>query len=224
MDALLEALDRARRDERARAVILASAIPGRFCAGLEVPAFLRGTPADAHRVVGKIYARLSEARADDGGAAPPRAVRGQVAGAGAARQGGLPARRRRRLPGRGRGRRSPRLDGVRHRGLQGEPRGLRREAQACLEGSKRDLARRGGRRPSPRPRSTGGTGIGAPRRCCGWRAGASTTRAWSGSPRPRSTSPPRSKSRSAAAPRAAPPFAVEAAASTFLLRGVATGT
>lgn len=62
MDALLEALDRARRDERARAVILASAIPGRFCAGLDLPAFLRGTPADAHCVVGKIYARLSEAQ------------------------------------------------------------------------------------------------------------------------------------------------------------------
>jgi enoyl-CoA hydratase/carnithine racemase len=39
MDALLEALDRARRDERARAVILASAIPGRFCAGLDLPPF-----------------------------------------------------------------------------------------------------------------------------------------------------------------------------------------
>ena len=45
-----------------RAVILSSAIPGRFCAGLDLPAFLRGTPADAHRVVGKIYVRISEAQ------------------------------------------------------------------------------------------------------------------------------------------------------------------
>jgi enoyl-CoA hydratase len=62
MDALLLALDRARRDDAARAVILSSAVPGRFCAGLDLPAFLRGTPADAHRIVGKIYVRISEAQ------------------------------------------------------------------------------------------------------------------------------------------------------------------
>ena len=62
MDALLEALDRARRDPAVRAVILSSAIPGRFCAGLDLPAFLRGTAADAHRVVGKVYVRISEAQ------------------------------------------------------------------------------------------------------------------------------------------------------------------
>ena len=45
-----------------RAVILASTVPGRFCAGLDLPAFLRGTPADAHRIVGKIYVRISEAQ------------------------------------------------------------------------------------------------------------------------------------------------------------------
>ena len=62
MDALLLALDRARRDDAARAVILSSAVPGRFCAGLDLPAFLRGTPAEAHRIVGKIYVRISEAQ------------------------------------------------------------------------------------------------------------------------------------------------------------------
>jgi enoyl-CoA hydratase len=62
LDALLAALDRARRDEAVRAVILCSAIPGRFCAGLDLPAFLRGTPAEAHRIVGKIYVRISEAQ------------------------------------------------------------------------------------------------------------------------------------------------------------------
>jgi enoyl-CoA hydratase len=81
MDALLQALERARRDERARAIILASAIPGRFCAGLDLPAFLRGTPADAHRVVSKIYARLSEAQS---GLGKPSiaAVAGAARGAG----------------------------------------------------------------------------------------------------------------------------------------------
>ncbi|MBK1660799.1 enoyl-CoA hydratase/isomerase family protein [Paracraurococcus ruber] len=62
LDALLAALDRARQDDTVRTVILASAIPGRFCAGLDLPAFLRGTPADAHRMVGKIYVRISEAQ------------------------------------------------------------------------------------------------------------------------------------------------------------------
>lgn len=60
MDALFDALERARCDTEVRAVILSSAIPGRFCGGLDLPSFLRGTPAEAHRIVGKIYAELSE--------------------------------------------------------------------------------------------------------------------------------------------------------------------
>lgn len=60
MDALFAALDRAREDSEVRAVIIGSAISGRFCGGLDLPSFLRGAPADAHRIVGKIYARLSD--------------------------------------------------------------------------------------------------------------------------------------------------------------------
>jgi enoyl-CoA hydratase len=81
MDALIEALDRARRDAAVRAVILSSAIPGRFCAGLDLPAFLRGTPADAHRVVGKIYVRISEAQSALGKPSIA-AIRGAARGAG----------------------------------------------------------------------------------------------------------------------------------------------
>jgi enoyl-CoA hydratase len=81
MDALLQALGRAREDPAARAVILGSAIPGRFCAGLDLPAFLRGTPAEAHRVVGKIYARLSEAQSGLGKPSVA-AVAGAARGAG----------------------------------------------------------------------------------------------------------------------------------------------
>jgi enoyl-CoA hydratase len=66
MDGLLAALDAARRDAQVRAVILASAIPGRFCAGLDLPSFLRGTPPEANRIVGKIYATLSEAQSNLG--------------------------------------------------------------------------------------------------------------------------------------------------------------
>ena len=38
MDALIGALERAKNDPKVRAVILGSAIPGRFCAGLNLPA------------------------------------------------------------------------------------------------------------------------------------------------------------------------------------------
>src|SRR5690606_17035731 len=45
IDALLAALARARDDSSARAVILGSAIAGRFCAGLQLDLFRRGEPA-----------------------------------------------------------------------------------------------------------------------------------------------------------------------------------
>lgn len=81
MDALLAALERAREDPEVRVVILASAIPGRFCAGLDLPSFLRGTPAAANRIVDKIYARLSAAQS---GLGKPSiaAVTGAARGAG----------------------------------------------------------------------------------------------------------------------------------------------
>lgn len=60
MDALLETLERARRDPDVRAVILASAIPGRFCAGLDLGSFLKRSPAEMHALVSKLYSELSE--------------------------------------------------------------------------------------------------------------------------------------------------------------------
>ena len=60
LDRLIALLEQARDDRAVRAVILASAIPGRFCAGLDLAAFLRSTPAEVHAVVGKLYAQLSE--------------------------------------------------------------------------------------------------------------------------------------------------------------------
>ena len=81
MDALLQALERAGRDPAVRAVIVASAIPGRFCAGLDLRSFLGGSPAEAHRIVGKIYAQLSEVQS---GLGKPSiaAVTGAARGAG----------------------------------------------------------------------------------------------------------------------------------------------
>lgn len=63
MAALLAALERARTDTASRAVILSSAIPGRFCAGLDLPAFLAGTPERANGLVAQIYTGLTEAQA-----------------------------------------------------------------------------------------------------------------------------------------------------------------
>ncbi|MBR0669671.1 enoyl-CoA hydratase/isomerase family protein [Neoroseomonas soli] len=81
MNALFAALERARDDGDVRAVVLGSAIPGRFCGGLDLPAFLRGTPGEAHAIVGKIYARLSELQS---GLGKPSiaAVNGAARGAG----------------------------------------------------------------------------------------------------------------------------------------------
>ncbi len=63
MDRLAGLLDEAGRDPAVRAVIIGSAIPGRFCAGLDLPAFLRAEPAEARRLVNRIYVEISEAQA-----------------------------------------------------------------------------------------------------------------------------------------------------------------
>jgi len=60
MDALMAALLRARDDAAVRAIIIASAIPGRFCA------FLASTPAQKHAMVEKLYAKLCDVQFDLG--------------------------------------------------------------------------------------------------------------------------------------------------------------
>lgn len=62
MDDLLAALDRARDDRTARAVILGTAIPKRFCAGLKLDAFRTGSAAAGRSLVEKIYVRLVDAQ------------------------------------------------------------------------------------------------------------------------------------------------------------------
>lgn len=62
MDRLIALIEQAGRDPGVRAVIIGSAIPGRFCAGLDLPTFLGSTPADAHRMVRKIYVDIGEAQ------------------------------------------------------------------------------------------------------------------------------------------------------------------
>jgi enoyl-CoA hydratase len=66
MDALMAALARASADPQVRCVIIASAVPGRFCGGLDLGTFLGGTPADKHAMVQKLYARLCDVQFDLG--------------------------------------------------------------------------------------------------------------------------------------------------------------
>ncbi|MGO4328934.1 enoyl-CoA hydratase/isomerase family protein [Cupriavidus sp. 2TAF22] len=62
VDALIRALDRAASDDAVRAVIVASAVPKRFCAGLDIAA-LQGASADTvHTLLDKLYVQLSEAQ------------------------------------------------------------------------------------------------------------------------------------------------------------------
>lgn len=58
LDALMDALRQAGADPRVRAIVLRSAIPGRFCGGLDLDTFRRSSPAEVHRVVGKLYFEL----------------------------------------------------------------------------------------------------------------------------------------------------------------------
>lgn len=62
LDELLQALYRARDDKSARAVILGSVIPGRFCAGLNLDAVYKGTPSQLHAVLEKLYVQLCDAQ------------------------------------------------------------------------------------------------------------------------------------------------------------------
>jgi enoyl-CoA hydratase len=60
MDALIATLTQAGSDPQARAIILGSAVPGRFCGGLDLPKFRRSTPSQVHAIVDKLYYQLWE--------------------------------------------------------------------------------------------------------------------------------------------------------------------
>src|SRR5438270_2401689 len=60
LEALIDALRRAAADESVRAVVLASALPRRFCAGLDLD-MLRGKSAsEVRRFLDKLYVEMSE--------------------------------------------------------------------------------------------------------------------------------------------------------------------
>jgi enoyl-CoA hydratase len=60
MDALMAALREAGSDPRVRAIVLGSAVPGRFCAGLDLPRVKDSSPAEMHASVGQLYSQLFE--------------------------------------------------------------------------------------------------------------------------------------------------------------------
>lgn len=60
LDTLMARLREAGSDPKVRAIVLGSAVPGRFCGGLDLAKFRASSPADVHRIVGKLYFQLFE--------------------------------------------------------------------------------------------------------------------------------------------------------------------
>lgn len=60
LDALMERLRVAGSDTRVRAIVLGSAVPGRFCGGLDLHRFRDSTSAEVHAIVHKLYFQLFE--------------------------------------------------------------------------------------------------------------------------------------------------------------------
>ncbi|WP_313370940.1 enoyl-CoA hydratase/isomerase family protein [Achromobacter animicus] len=62
LDALIGALDEANTDPSVRAVLLASGLPGRFCAGLDMKQLLQSTPARVRELLTRLYIKLYDAQ------------------------------------------------------------------------------------------------------------------------------------------------------------------
>ncbi|MNK19350.1 putative enoyl-CoA hydratase echA8 [compost metagenome] len=62
LDELIAALAQADADPDVRAVLMASDLPGRFCAGLDMKKLLQSTPAHIHELLTKLYIKLYDAQ------------------------------------------------------------------------------------------------------------------------------------------------------------------
>lgn len=60
LDTLMARLRQAGGDAAVRAIVLGSAVPGRFCGGLDLHRFRESTPAEVHATVSRLYFRLFE--------------------------------------------------------------------------------------------------------------------------------------------------------------------
>src|SRR5215813_824919 len=66
LEQLIAAFERAAADENVRAVVLRSALPGRFCAGLDLGMLLGKSEAELRRVLNKLYVGLAGAQCNLG--------------------------------------------------------------------------------------------------------------------------------------------------------------
>lgn len=62
LDALITALERANADAGVRAVLIASDLPGRFCAGLDMKKLLDSSPLHIHALLSRLYIKLYDAQ------------------------------------------------------------------------------------------------------------------------------------------------------------------
>jgi enoyl-CoA hydratase len=60
LDELLACLERAAADDAARAVVLGSAVPGRFCAGLDLKAFADADADGVRDLLERLYTRMTD--------------------------------------------------------------------------------------------------------------------------------------------------------------------
>jgi len=62
LDALIAALERANADTAVRAVLLASDLPGRFCAGLDMKKLMVSSAGEIHALLSRLYVKLYDAQ------------------------------------------------------------------------------------------------------------------------------------------------------------------
>jgi enoyl-CoA hydratase/carnithine racemase len=60
LDALMSSLREAGSNPEVRAIVLGSAVPGRFCGGLDLRSFCEASPPEVHAIVSKLYFQLFE--------------------------------------------------------------------------------------------------------------------------------------------------------------------
>ena len=82
LDQLMAFLQQAGADHQVRAIVIGSAIPGRFCGGLDLHKFKESSPSEAYEVVNKLYFQLYEVNSN-----LPKPVIGAITGA--VRGGGM---------------------------------------------------------------------------------------------------------------------------------------